>query len=463
MSSERLHNIAGRYDPLKTEPTHGIGNARDDRPETKHPAYAKTAEQVPSEKRVSPAVAEIHATWGQSPDPAAFAAAMRDQGYRLARVTPEESRDSHRAHASAKELGTIAPRYRDGEIVVVNDRGWTYRLNERSTGANRADIQKFAAEMKAADLPSLTEAKKAQLAERQKQDVVFKETAWHRRGISTMEIKILGLQEAAERGGAPVAAGLHAEGLTLARVDAAGKAHVERDNQQRYENDRLLGKADARLRQAPNEGELVVVNKRGMVFRLNPTFVETDRLERAAMTGNVQTPALSAAMRHFATERQRQKDDRHGARDARQTFWKEERADARLGDAIKRAPGIAVGNIKNVGFKVVDTAGKFMSLSSFVESLFGMGKAQSAPDEHTKLPPGPASDPEQAWEEIYQAVQQGRALPADAVRHLPPSDLENLRRHGDAHINDKILDMEREKERDETRGWEDHLGRELER
>jgi hypothetical protein len=203
------------------------------------------------------------------------------------------------------------PRYREGEIVAVDDRGWTYRLNEQSTGASRADIHNFTAELKDKALPGMGEARAAQIAEANR----HRQTEpWHQRDASRVEMKISGIQEAADRGGMPVAAGLQAEGLTLARVDAAGRANVEHENRRQYENARREGKTDVRMRQAPKEGELVAVNRYGDVFRLNPRFVETDRLERDATGGRDKTPTLSQAQQHFATARQQQRDDRAAAR-----------------------------------------------------------------------------------------------------------------------------------------------------
>jgi Relaxase/Mobilisation nuclease domain len=184
------------------------------------PETARSAQPEPTPPR-SKAGADIHATWSQSPTPEAFVSAMHDQGYRMARVSPEEARDSERIAAFAKELGNRAPRYREGEIVAVNDRGWTYRLNENSTGAERTDILKFTAELKDRALPSMGEARALQLAEANK----HRQTEpWHQRDASKTEMKISGIQEAADRGGVSVAAGLQAEGLTLARVDMAGRA-----------------------------------------------------------------------------------------------------------------------------------------------------------------------------------------------------------------------------------------------
>ena len=363
LSQDRLRNMAGHYDPLRPEQ-----QPQTDRPEAKHPAYAPepaAAQQPEREVPRSKAGADIHATWRQSPTPEAFVSAMHDQGYRMARVTPEEARESERVAAFAKELGNRAPRYRDGEIVAVNERGWTYRLNENSTGAERTDILKFTAEMKSADLPSMGEARAAQLAEANK----HRQTEpWHQRDASKTEMKISGIQEAADRGGISVAAGLQAEGLTVARVDAAGRSNAERENLRRYENDRLQGKTDARRRQAPQEGELVAVNRYGDVFRLNPRFVEIDRLERDVTGGK--TPTLSQTQQHFATarqERQDRRDERGRAWEIKQEFRAEQAADNRLDNGIKRAVPETVSKFGKAAFKVMDAGRVFGSIASFFE------------------------------------------------------------------------------------------------
>ncbi|HEY1638850.1 MAG TPA: MobQ family relaxase [Rhizomicrobium sp.] len=276
--------------------------------------------------------------------------------------------------------------------------------------------------------------------------------SWHQRDETKMEQRISGIQNAAERGGASVAAGLYAEGMTLARVDAAGRSNVERENLWQYENDRLQGKPDARRRQAPQEGELVAVNKRGDVFRLNPRFVELDKLERAATGGRDRTPTLSQAQQYFATERQRQRDDRAAAQEARKTFRAEERTYDRTVDAVKAAPGEAVKSGINAGFKVMKAGGATVALSSFVESLFGMGAASPPP----RSPAEQRSAAYEAMESIYESTQRGEALSPSDVRNLPPSTLMNIRQHGDDYVREMIRDFEREKsrERDDGRGLE---------
>jgi len=263
------------------------------------------------------------------------------------------------------ELGNRAPRYRDGEIVVITDRGWTYRLNENSTGAERIDILKFAAALKDRDLPSMGEARAAQITEASK---VQPTEPWHGRPVQKAEEKISRIQEAADRGGVSVAAGLQAEGFTLARVDAAGKASVERENRRQYENARLEGKADARLRQAPKEGELVAVNKWGRIPAQSPLCgnrqARTRRNRRTRQNAN----ALNGAA---AFREPRDRSGRIGRTNVpehgkpRRSSGRKKLLATGWTNAIKRAPTEAVRGVKNAAFKVVDGARVFGSLASF--------------------------------------------------------------------------------------------------
>jgi hypothetical protein len=71
---------------------------------------------------------------------------------------------------------------------------------------------------------------------------------------------------------------------------------------------------------------------------------------------------------------------------------------------------------------------------------------------------------EEIWEEIYEAVQKGQSIPADTLRHMPPAEIENLRSNGDAIIDNKIMDMQREKAERAAQEWyeydHDRMGRE---
>jgi hypothetical protein len=269
--------------------------------------------------------------------------------------------------------------------------------------------------------------------------------SWHDRPATQTEEKIFRIQDAAERGGKPVAAGLHAEGLTLARVDAKGKADMDADYRLKFENEKSAGMGDAQLRRTTfREGELVAVNRQGNVFRLNPRFIDVDKLERAATGGSDKTPSLSNALDYFAGRTPQNRASPEAAKPY-----------ARTPESDRPRTEPFVGKPRDVkGFKVVDGKGAAISLSSFVESLFGMGAT----------PPPRSPDQQQraayhAMESIYDSAQRGEALNASDVRNLPAEALMNILQHGDDYVREMIRDLVREKEREQ----DNSQGRERER
>ena len=78
-----------------------------------------------------------------SRNPQDFIAALDKHKIVLAAVTKDEAGRSHRLSAFARQIGNFAPSYREGEIVAVTERGRVYQLNRRTTGEERADIEKF--------------------------------------------------------------------------------------------------------------------------------------------------------------------------------------------------------------------------------------------------------------------------------------------------------------------------------
>ena len=109
--------------------------------------------------------AKIRTAWRESydanptTDAVQLAEAFEARGIGLAQVTPEEAYASERRAAFAKAVGkSIAP-WREGEIVAVDGRGSVYRLNERTTGDDRAVIEGRLAGLDPGDLVSVTAAK----------------------------------------------------------------------------------------------------------------------------------------------------------------------------------------------------------------------------------------------------------------------------------------------------------------
>ncbi len=117
---------------------------------------------------------------------------------------------------------------------------------------------------------------------------------------------------------------------------------------------------------------------------------------------------------------------------------------------------------------MVDAKGMVTSLSSFVESLFGMGAAPHASgrqqDGEQHAPQGGGGNAYEAMEDIYERSQRGEDLSAESIRNLPAAHLQNLHRHGDAYMHGLIREFEREKEQEAARSWaeydHDRMGRE---
>jgi hypothetical protein len=76
-------------------------------------------------------------------DPETFRHAIEEQRLTLARATKEEAEQSQREADFARAIGNRAPRYNEGEIVVINERGHVYRLNENTTGHDAREVQEF--------------------------------------------------------------------------------------------------------------------------------------------------------------------------------------------------------------------------------------------------------------------------------------------------------------------------------
>ena len=92
-----------------------------------------------------------------------------------------------------------------------------------------------------------------------------------------------------------------------------------------------------------------------------------------------------------------------------------------------------------VGLRVATSKG-FVSLVGFIESLFGM-KAKPPPSRGKEL--GQQELALEAMESIAESIQRGDALSPSDVANLLPTQLDNLKRHGDAYMLEMIADFER--------------------
>ena len=440
--------------------------------EPERPAAAHGPEKARAEEPLRAQTGDLNATradirlaWSLSKSGEAFAAALEDKGYILASVTPEEARASERAAAFAKEVGNYAPQFREGEIVVVNDRGGVYRLDAKTTGDDRAAIEKYTATIDRDALLNMTDAKAVQQEARQ---ATFAHARANARPATAMETKILRLQELAQYGGLPLNTALYNEGITLAKVDVAGKESVEREHRIKYHEARIAGDYDAKLRPVTfTEGELVAVTKSGSVHRLNPQRIDLTRLEQSVC--GAYTASLSSAREFFATDRAAEKAQRQQGNAAYQEHRQQRMADRTAAretiieaKATQRgrdyAAGVAKGavretvdSVKDAGLKVMNAGGVTTSLASFAESLLfgfmgGTGDMTPQPTDYERA--------HAALESMAGSMERGECLSTADVANLLPTQVVNIARHGDDYVRGIIDDLIRERERD--------TGRELE-
>ena len=260
---------------------------------------------------------------------------------------------------------------------------------------------------------------------------------WHDRAATKIEERIFHIQDAAERGGDSVAAGLHAEGITLARVDAAGKD-------------------DARSQPAAfKEGELVAVTRYGDVHHLNPKYIDLKRLQQSACGSNQPAPLLSDTLEFFATNRAAE-TARSTSTNAGGSEKRQDKTDFR--DAAREVTNEAKGgqrdeaaqDIKRAALTVTDTAtGAVSSLSSFVESLLGLAGGGAPPPTKGDMEIRQQLRALAALEDIRECIERGESLSSSDIAHLPHSHLVNLKYRGDDYMRELVEDLERDREREE--------------
>lgn len=432
------------------------------RPEQPHGPHQERP--AGSGKEPHPAVAAIREAWAARQGDGGLIAALEAKGMILARVTPEEAAKSERDHAFAAEVGNFAPKYRPDELVVVNERGRVYRLDGKTTGDGRAAVQEYAATIDRSTLLSVADARAAQQEAGQEQRTDERLRA---KPETKIEARIAELRDSARSSGA-FAAALYNEGITLARVDAPGKAKIEREYQDRYLAERLAAQEDGstrkpedvRLRKANFAvGELVAVTRYGDVHRLNPYRLDLNRIEEAATGGGDRTPSLSSAREFFAKDRA---DDKAQREASQHEFWQKyrDRMDGRA--AASTARDEAKASIKTRDQAVHTAAGaplRVVDGATGIASLLGNFVSAALTTKRT----APTDDLAQiaaqrrataALNRIRESIERGEDLTASDVYALTPSHLENIKAKGDDGVREMIQRMERENEKYRGHGRE---------
>jgi hypothetical protein len=118
---------------------------------------------------LSKTAGEIRLAYGLSDSGQGFANALEDRGLILASVTAEDAQRSELSQKAAKAINSehMPPLLKEGELVVVNGYGSVYRLNQRTTGDNKADLERY---LSTVDRSQLLNVADAQAVMREAQD-----------------------------------------------------------------------------------------------------------------------------------------------------------------------------------------------------------------------------------------------------------------------------------------------------
>jgi Relaxase/Mobilisation nuclease domain len=393
------------------------------------------------------AAGDLRLAWSLNNSADSIAAAIESRGMTFARVDAKEAAASLTASAYAKELGNHAPRYSEGEIVVVNGFGTVRRLDEHATGQTRDQVGKI---LGGIDQTALLNVKDAISVMK---EVAHREFNEERRAAAPMtrtERLIDIFRDEAKTPGA-FAATLFREGLTIARVDAPGIEGVARDQ-------RAAFAVDGKGFYTPNlsEGELVAVDRIGKVHRLNPFKLNMEGIELALTGGNKNIPALGYVRDEIASNLEA---DKAAKLERDSTFWKgvDERRELRDANAQDRSRMKADAERARVtdpqapkaasALSVIDpVSGLASSLMNFLGSMAGPSKAPPL-DPFTREGSRAQFDAnrksEAALESIRDSIAAGEGLKPEDIHHLTPIHIENIKLRGDTYLRSLVAQSEK--------------------
>lgn len=159
---------------------------------------------------------EIRLAWQLSRTDAELHEALGARGFKFGRVTAEEAYAGERRAAFAQEVGLRPPVFRDNEIVVVDRFGSAFRIDERTTGKSRDEIDKRLAGIDAGNLLGI--AATAAAIKQQRRDAWIAEQEKHR-PASAIENRIADCADQARRLGATIVRDRET-GRDMSRVEA---------------------------------------------------------------------------------------------------------------------------------------------------------------------------------------------------------------------------------------------------
>jgi hypothetical protein len=143
--------------------------------------------------------AQIWWAYNSTNTPDAFHESLKERGLHLARVTAEDVLDSKTDHWAAIRQGRYHPILRESEYVVVSNRGFAYRLNERGLGHEGREVRAFMGKLDDKPIQSLRELRNAVQEQRLRQIDPEQGNARASNGRAGLQPSIGRIKRAAER------------------------------------------------------------------------------------------------------------------------------------------------------------------------------------------------------------------------------------------------------------------------
>ena len=262
------------------------------------------------ERELKGTPAEIRAAWSLSGSASELEDALASRGIGLALVSAEEAYASERHAALAKAAGNFSPAWREGEIVAVDGYGAVYRLDARTTGDDRGEIEGRLAGIDRATLMNVAdtqdamcaaslEAWKAERRVEREQD----------RPANAFETAI-GDALASTMTGTEFVAALDEKGLAIARATSTDVQALEA----LHTSDFLAGTtgepASGRRFADLIEGDFAAVTRQGDVIRLSPHKLALEEIEQRLADVQTRLPSVVEARAHFEEVRERKAEER---------------------------------------------------------------------------------------------------------------------------------------------------------
>jgi Relaxase/Mobilisation nuclease domain len=245
--------------------------------------------------------AQIRAAWEMKGTASEFESQLAAHGISLAQVSSEEAYASERRADFAKEAGNFAARLREGEIVAVDGYGAVYRLNERTTGDQRAEIESRLAHIDRSALMNVADTadsmRAASWAAYRSEHQAKREEA---RPASAIETTVADALKATMTG-MEFAIALEEKGLTIARVTSADVRALEALRAEDV-SATAIGEISGRRFAYLLEGDFAAVTRQGNVFQLSPRKLDLEEIEQRLADVEIRMPSVVEARARFEIE-----------------------------------------------------------------------------------------------------------------------------------------------------------------